>query len=237
MENGELVTLDLQMTLNRGAVVRPRERITFRVGDRHVFPGLSKSVAGMRRGGYRKTRVSAHLAYGVHAVLEKIPADAVLICERWVHDSRASVSVRNAAPARMPNKPSLDDFPLAWRFTSDEHANVPADTLKMIEPLAVDEAAAIAFEARRRCTVGSEEKQFVADEHASLALLALAIPDNTTVVVSWSHDTAVRTQWRVFREHWDDFCYAGSDDVSIWAPGSQWSLCYFHHEVFILRRA
>jgi FKBP-type peptidyl-prolyl cis-trans isomerase len=91
--DGELVTLDLQISLNRGEVVHPRARTTFCAGDRHVFPGLSKSVAGMRRGGYRKTRVGAHLAYGAVGVPEKIPPQAVLICEIWVHDSRATSPV------------------------------------------------------------------------------------------------------------------------------------------------
>jgi FKBP-type peptidyl-prolyl cis-trans isomerase 2 len=51
VEDGELVSFDLQITLNRGEVVHPRQRTTIRAGDRHVFPGLSKSVDGMRRGG------------------------------------------------------------------------------------------------------------------------------------------------------------------------------------------
>jgi FKBP-type peptidyl-prolyl cis-trans isomerase len=87
---GEIVSLDLQITLNQGEVIFARQRTTVRVGDRHVFPGLSKSIEGMRRGGYRKTRVSPHLAYGVDGVAGKIPPHAVLICELWLRDSRAS---------------------------------------------------------------------------------------------------------------------------------------------------
>ncbi len=92
VEPGELVSFDLQITLNRGEVVHPRQRATIRVGDRHVFPGLSKSVDGMRRGGYRKTRVAPHLAYGAEGVIGKIPPEAVLICEIWVVNSRAPVA-------------------------------------------------------------------------------------------------------------------------------------------------
>jgi FKBP-type peptidyl-prolyl cis-trans isomerase len=87
VQPGELVSMDLQITLNRGEVVHPRERVTIRVGDRHLFPGLSKSVEGMRRGGYRKTRVSPHLAYRDEGVAGKIPPHAVLICELWVLNS------------------------------------------------------------------------------------------------------------------------------------------------------
>ena len=87
---GEIVSLDLQITLNQGEVIFARQRTTVRLGDRHVFPGLGKSIEGMRRGGYRKTRVSPHLAYGADGITGKIPPQAVLICELWLRDSRAS---------------------------------------------------------------------------------------------------------------------------------------------------
>jgi peptidylprolyl isomerase len=90
VQEGELVTLDLQISLNRGDMVHPRQQMTVRIGDRHVFPGLSKSVTGMRRGGYRKTRVSSHLAYGAEGVVGKVPPDSVLVCELWLRDSRKS---------------------------------------------------------------------------------------------------------------------------------------------------
>ncbi len=84
VQRGEIVSLELQITLNQGEVVHPRQKTTVRMGDRHVFPGLSKSLEGMRRGGYRKTRVSPHLAYGAEGVFGKIPPEAVLICELWL---------------------------------------------------------------------------------------------------------------------------------------------------------
>jgi FKBP-type peptidyl-prolyl cis-trans isomerase len=71
-------------------VIHPRQPVTIRVGDRHVFPGLSKSLVGMRHGGYRKTRVSPLLADGADGIVDKIPADAVLVCELWVKNSRTS---------------------------------------------------------------------------------------------------------------------------------------------------
>ncbi|MGN6186553.1 MAG: FKBP-type peptidyl-prolyl cis-trans isomerase [Thermoanaerobaculia bacterium] len=64
VQQRELVSFDLQISLNRGEIVYPHQRTTIRVGDRHVFSGLSKSLMDMRRGGYRKTCISAHLAYG-----------------------------------------------------------------------------------------------------------------------------------------------------------------------------
>ena len=90
VERGELLMLDLQISLSRGDVIHPRQTITLRVGDRHTFAGLSKSVAGMRRGGYRKTRVSPHLAYGVDGIPGKVPPNAVLVCEVWLQNNRAA---------------------------------------------------------------------------------------------------------------------------------------------------
>ena len=81
---GDTVSFDLQLSLNRGEIVHLRQATTVRVGDRNVFAGLTKSLEGMRRGGYRKTRVSPHLAYGAKGVAGKIPPDAVLICEIWL---------------------------------------------------------------------------------------------------------------------------------------------------------
>jgi hypothetical protein len=84
------VAVGQQQPPPRPVIAPPRQRTTVKVGDRHVFPGLSKSLLGMRRGGYRKTRVSPHLAYGSEGILGKIPPQAVLICEVWVRDSRAA---------------------------------------------------------------------------------------------------------------------------------------------------
>jgi hypothetical protein len=47
------------------------------------------------------------------------------------------------------------------------------------------------------------------------------------IVVSWDADTAVLTDTELFIEHWDDFCYPASDDVTVLpaeAPGSSISL-------------
>ncbi len=100
VQRDELVTLDLQITLNRGEIVHPRERMTVRVGDRRVFPGLSKSIEGMRRGGYRKTRVSAHLAYGSQGIPGKVPPGAVLVCELWVMNSRTPEALAGGDDAK-----------------------------------------------------------------------------------------------------------------------------------------
>lgn len=41
---------------------------------------------GMKVGGYRKVRVSPHLAYRDKDIPNLIPPDTVLICEIWLRD-------------------------------------------------------------------------------------------------------------------------------------------------------
>jgi FKBP-type peptidyl-prolyl cis-trans isomerase len=48
--------------------------------------GVERALIGMKVGGYRKVRVSPHLAYGDKGIQDLVPPDAVLICEIWLHD-------------------------------------------------------------------------------------------------------------------------------------------------------
>ncbi|HKV52762.1 MAG TPA: hypothetical protein VJO52_16325 [Gemmatimonadaceae bacterium] len=62
-------------------------------------------------------------------------------------------------------------------------------------------------------------------------LSELPVAASAPVIVSWDADTAVITSWPVFVTYWTDFCYASSDDVTIWEPTKPWTLCYYHYEV------
>jgi FKBP-type peptidyl-prolyl cis-trans isomerase len=81
---GDTVLFDLEIALNRGEIVSPREEVTCRIGQRRLIAGVEKSLEGMREGGYRKVRVSPHLGYREAGVPGKIPPDAVLLCSIWV---------------------------------------------------------------------------------------------------------------------------------------------------------
>jgi len=65
------------------------------LGRRQAMAGVEHALLGMKVGGYRKVRVSPHLAYRGKGIPDMIPSDAVLICEIWLRDivrssSRAS---------------------------------------------------------------------------------------------------------------------------------------------------
>ena len=54
------------------------------LGRRQAIAGVEHSLIGMKPGGYRKVRVSPHLAYRGQGLTDLIPADAVLIVELWL---------------------------------------------------------------------------------------------------------------------------------------------------------
>jgi FKBP-type peptidyl-prolyl cis-trans isomerase len=94
VRKGDVVVLDLQVSLNRGDIVIPRRETSLTYGRRDMFAGLAISIRGMREGGYRKTRVSPHLGYGKDGIPGTTPPNGVLICEIWVR----SIS-RKSGPA------------------------------------------------------------------------------------------------------------------------------------------
>ena len=66
---------------------------TIVLGRRQAMAGVEHALLGMKVGGYRKVRVSPHLAYRDKGIPAMIPPDAVLICEIWLRDI-VGVSIR-----------------------------------------------------------------------------------------------------------------------------------------------
>ena len=135
----------------------------------------------------------------------------------------------------------LAQFPLAWRFTDERWSGDGADARRDVRPLAAARAAAlhgplvaayqVAREAMARHVPAACQDEAGARRIAA-ALAALPPGDDERVVVSWDQATALETSWRTFREHWEIFCYPGSDDVIISPLDERWVLCYHHWEEF-----
>ena len=105
-QKGDRVTYNVKMFLNQGDEVPlsdiqakqlPKDMVrneggatfidhTIVLGRRQAIAGVEHALTGMRVGGYRKVRVSPHLAYRDKGVPDFIPPDAVLICEIWLRD-------------------------------------------------------------------------------------------------------------------------------------------------------
>jgi FKBP-type peptidyl-prolyl cis-trans isomerase 2 len=56
------------------------------LGRRQTMAGVEYSLLGMRSGGYRKIRVSPHMAYRDEGLGALIPPNAVLIVEIWLRE-------------------------------------------------------------------------------------------------------------------------------------------------------
>ena len=73
----EMVRVEDEVTLIDHAIV---------LGRRQANAGVEHALMGMKVGGYRKVRVSPHLAYRDKGIPDFIPPDAVLICEIWLRE-------------------------------------------------------------------------------------------------------------------------------------------------------
>jgi len=105
-QRGDRVVYNTRIFLNRGEevplneiqarhlpakLVRVAEETTFIdhtiiLGRRQAMAGVEHALLGMKVGGYRKVRVSPHLAYHDKGIPDLIPPDAVLICEIWLRE-------------------------------------------------------------------------------------------------------------------------------------------------------
>jgi hypothetical protein len=126
---------------------------------------------------------------------------------------------------------TIQDFPLAWRWTQASHSVLPAEVLADIRPLSAPEAAGVQTVA----PVGSASvvSHSAPDSGDVRRWLRRVQPDlHMLIYVSWSKDLAVETSWDIFTEYWDDFCYPSSDDVTVVPVSGTWQLVYHHHEQF-----
>ena len=110
-ELGNTITCNVRIFLNRGDEVpinekqavqeMPADRIRREndqvfidhistLGKRQAIAGIEKAIVGMRVGGFRKVRVSPHLAYGNRGLPGLVPPDAVLDISIWLRDVVAS---------------------------------------------------------------------------------------------------------------------------------------------------
>jgi FKBP-type peptidyl-prolyl cis-trans isomerase (trigger factor) len=101
---GDRIIFNMKIWLNRGdevplnaiqARLVPEKRIrnvageklvdhTATLGKREVIAGVDRSLMGMKAGGYRKVRISPHLAYREKGLPGVIPEHAVLVVEIWL---------------------------------------------------------------------------------------------------------------------------------------------------------
>ena len=103
-KKGDKLIYNLRMFLNKGEEVPLNERQAeylpahmlrtengcrfvdhaVTLGRRQAIAGIEYTLTGMKAGGYRKVRLSPHLAYRDQGLDGLIPANSVLIVELWL---------------------------------------------------------------------------------------------------------------------------------------------------------
>jgi FKBP-type peptidyl-prolyl cis-trans isomerase len=92
LNQGDEVPLnDLQAKRLPIEMVRVEAGVTFIdhtivLGRRQSIAGVEHALMGMKVGGYRKVRLSPHLAYREKGLADLVPPDAVLLVELWLRD-------------------------------------------------------------------------------------------------------------------------------------------------------
>lgn len=85
---GDRVKFESQARLTGGDLAQDRVVMTINVGRRQAIAGVEYSLIGMKPGGYRKVKISPHLAYRDEGVPDRVPPNAVMIYELWVKTVR-----------------------------------------------------------------------------------------------------------------------------------------------------
>lgn len=85
----EMLRNDLQAKKLPTEMVRVEGGVSFIdhrivLGQRQAIAGIEHALIGLKAGGYRKVRISPHLAYRDKGIPDLIPPDAVLIVELWL---------------------------------------------------------------------------------------------------------------------------------------------------------
>lgn len=92
LNQGDEVPLnDLQTRQVPKEMIRVVDGVTFIdhtivLGQRQAIAGVEHALIGMKAGGYRKVRISPHLAYRDKGIPDLIPTDAVLIVDIWIRE-------------------------------------------------------------------------------------------------------------------------------------------------------
>ena len=158
-----------------------------------------------------------------------------------------------------PNDQALNKFELIWRFndaqkytqlSSDEFNRfIPADakdSLKLWEKyiypsskhrerhlteLYVQKKIKWPDCQTFKSESGDEEKQVI-----PILKQEITATESAELLFFWHAEVCVRTDWGLFLDHWDDFCYPSDDSNVMVLPGIEKAIIYIEESWHILSR-
>ena len=126
---------------------------------------------------------------------------------------------------------NIENFPLAWRWTSEAHVTLPPEILQGLYPLEAEIAKSLFSRAPKAFGSGAIIHQATEIVTTQKWLRNLPVTASKVTLV-WNDKTALSMPWNTFLSYWSDFCYPSSDDVVIFLGEFQDLLFWHHYEVF-----
>lgn len=139
---------------------------------------------------------------------------------------------------------SFEQFELNWRWDNEHNPNISKVEKTMIIPFKIEEAQKVNnlieyFENENNLKKNYRDTDWFnvsADSDLLKDKFTLKLEVETkgfdeNIYVSWNSQTCIYTTKKIFLKYWDDFCYSGSDDVTIISESTNWILFYRHYEM------
>ena len=138
----------------------------------------------------------------------------------------------------------LENFELGWRFDKTHNSDISESEKALILALSEEESKRlnkiIAFFENEDyledkysetdwMSASSENQEKIEKFRSQLEIILK--PWSEDVLISWQRKTVLKTTKEIFLKYWDDFLYAGSDDVTVISEKTNWVLFYKHFEV------
>jgi hypothetical protein len=130
---------------------------------------------------------------------------------------------------------SIEEFPLAWRWTEATYAVLPPEVLASLVPLqphAVGPLYRRGGEIFPEAAAALVHSALEDPEVTRVWLRALPISSSASVAVVWNSETGISLPWQMFVAYWDDFCYPSSDDAFVFPDSGTSALAWHHWETF-----
>lgn len=157
----------------------------------------------------------------------------------------------------IPDDPTLQTFGLIWRFSdAQKYTQLSAAEFLRFRPLPEDEGLTkwekfvypdaslghrhlvelyvqglitwpknVSFRSESK----DEERQVVQNLQREIAA-----GDSSEAYFFWHAELAVKTDWRLFLDHWDDFCYPSDDSNILVLPAVMKAVAYREERWYIL---
>jgi hypothetical protein len=143
----------------------------------------------------------------------------------------------------------MKDFARKWRFIDPKYDVLPPDHLTQVRPLNAQSAETIGqftgdsdlhrdfpfrdgfFRSIESILIDDSHDSHVnPDEVARIRkwLYRRGIPFQRNIFLSWNHDCAVVTNWKMLVKYWSSFYYPASYDLTVLDESLEWAVLFFH---------